>query len=186
MSRLKSIVGGRRWGSLHDRRRRARSAGRRHFGGRQQGPDRDACKRSLGFSPILAETGRKRGLHKPGSSRGLPQQQNIRPWYRRFKGNSHATGVDRLAAALGLEIEGYLDNSLILRHGWQPKSTQKQAHPWSFYIWRSQGGEPETVGDMPRPKMLSSSESIAPKGCAAVGGSAVGPATVPARESAIG
>ncbi len=39
---------------------------------------------------------------------------------------------------------------------------------------------------MPRPKMLSSSESIAPKGCAAVGGSAVGPATVPARESAIG
>jgi hypothetical protein len=47
--------------------------------------------------------------------------------------------------------------------------------PWSFYIWRSQGGEPETVGDMPRPKMLSSSESIAPKGCAAVGGSAAGP-----------
>jgi hypothetical protein len=31
------------------------------------------------------------------------------------------------------------------------------------------------VGDMPRPKMLSSSASIAPKGCAAVGGSAVGP-----------
>jgi hypothetical protein len=35
---------------------------------------------------------------------------------------------------------------------------------------------------MPRPKMLSSSESIAPTGCAAAGGSTVGPANVPARK----